>query len=37
VPGRDRLFCEPDRQAPPLAQGRIVFSPVRDTVGEVAG
>src|SRR4051794_12467307 len=37
MPGRDRRLCEPHRQAPALAQGSIVFGPVRDTVGEVAG
>src|SRR3954470_2500734 len=30
VPGRDRLLREPDRQAPTLAQGGVVFGPVRD-------
>src|SRR4051794_25253293 len=30
VPGCDCLLREPDRQAPTLAQGRIVFGPVRD-------
>ena len=30
VPGRDRRLCEPHRQAPALAQGRVVFGPVRD-------
>ena len=30
LPGHDRLLREPHRQAPALAQGRIVFSPVRD-------
>src|SRR3954468_4694018 len=30
VPGRDRLFREPDRQAPTLAQGGIILGPVRD-------
>ena len=29
VPGRDRLFREPDRQAPTLAQGGIILGPVR--------
>src|SRR3954447_2341583 len=29
-PGRDRLLREPDRQAPTLAQGRIILGPVRD-------
>jgi hypothetical protein len=30
VPGRDRRLGKPDCQAPALAQGRIVFGPVRD-------
>src|SRR5215212_3276974 len=30
MPGRDRGWREPDRQAPALAQGRVVFGPVRD-------
>src|SRR4051812_22667163 len=30
MPGRDRRLCEPHRQAPPLAQGSIVFGPVHD-------
>src|SRR5215207_3578431 len=30
LPGRDRLFCEPDRQAPALAQGGIILGPIRD-------
>src|SRR3954454_17111756 len=30
VPSRDRRLGEPDCQAPTLAQGRIVFGPVRD-------
>src|SRR5215203_2914350 len=29
LPGRDRLLREPDRQAPALAQGSIIFGPVR--------
>src|SRR3954464_6706368 len=35
VPGRNCLLRGPDRQAPALAQGRIVLGPVRDTVGEL--
>src|SRR4051794_41624502 len=30
MPGCDCRLREPDRQAPALAQGRIVFGPVRD-------
>src|SRR3954463_12188765 len=32
LPGRNRRLCEPDRQAPVLAQGGIVLGPVRHLV-----